>query len=52
MVIVRLGGPRLLPDPPGGIFWGVKRSDHCDNIFVKPLLDLKVSFIVYPMESV
>ena len=52
MVLVSLFEPRLLPDPPDSIFWGVECLDHCDNIVVNPSLDLKVSFIIYPMESV
>ena len=52
MVLVSLFEPRLLPDPPDSIFWGVKCIVHCDNIIVNPSLYMKVSFIIDLTESV
>ena len=52
MVLVRLVDSRVIMDPHGRLFWGVKFHDHCDNIVVNPFLDLKFSFTVYPMDSV
>ena len=52
MVIVSLFDSMILLDPPDSIFWGVKCHDHCDNIVVNTLLDLKFSFIVDPMGSI
>ena len=51
MVIFSLVDPWILPGPPDSILWGVKFRYHCDNFFVKPLLDLKVYFIFDTMNS-
>ena len=52
MVLVSMAKPGLLLYPTDFIFLSVKCCDHCDRIFINTLLDLKISFIVYPMESV
>ena len=52
MVLVSIVDPRLLLDPPDSLFWGVKCRYNCDNIIVNPLLDLKVFFVIDPMDSV
>ena len=38
--------------PPDIIFWGVKRHDNCDNIYVNTFIDMNVSFIIDPIYSV
>ena len=52
MIIFSLVNTRLIPGPPGSIFWVVNYFFNCDNIVVNPLLYLKVSFVVDPMDSV
>ena len=52
MVLVGMAKPGLLLYPTDFIFLSVKCCDNCDRIFINTLLDLKISFIVDPMESV
>ena len=50
MVLVSLVDPGSILDHTDSIFWDVKCCDNSDNIFVNSYLDLKVSFIIDPME--
>ena len=52
MFLVSLVDPRLLPDSPDILFYGAKCHDHCDNIFIVPSLDLKVSSVIDKIYSV
>ena len=44
--------PSLFPDSPDGIFGGVKRCGHFENIVFNTFLDIKVSFNIDTMDSV
>ena len=52
MIIVIKIGPRLLIYPPDILFWGVKCRDSCEKCFVNSYLDLKLSFVTDPIDSV